>query len=183
MVTNVTKESVFDAIYESHLDRVYKTALHYSNNHHTAEEISQIVFMKLYMNLEHINMDAVQKWLCTTAKHIAMNNKRDRKLEVLVDEIAYDEEMTTSNSLEDDFIRELWEKEHSALASKIFADLYCVNPRWYDAVTITYFLEKPQKEVADIMGIDIGALHSMLYRAKKWIRKNYEAHYNHLKEI
>ena len=34
-----------------------------------------------------------------------------------------------------------------------------------------YLLEKPQKEVAREMGISLEVLHSMLYRAKKWIRK------------
>lgn len=181
MVTNVTKESAFDAIYESYSDRVYKTALHYSNNHHTAEEITQTVFMKLYINMDNINMSAVGKWLSTSAKHMAMNDKRDRKRELLIDEFT-DEEELGSGDLEDEFLRNQWEKEHSELASSIFADLYSLNPKWYDAITITYFLEKPQKEVAEVMGMDIDSLHSMLYRARKWIRKNYEARYNNLKE-
>ena len=182
MVTNGTKESAFDAIYESYSDRVYKTALHYSNNHHTAEEITQTVFMKLYINMDNINMSAVRKWLSTSAKHMAMNDKRDRKRELLIDEFTEEEELG-SGDLEDEFLRNQWEKEHSEFASSIFADLYSLNPKWYDAITITYFLEKPQKEVAEVMGMDIDSLHSMLYRARKWIRKNYEARYNNLKEI
>lgn len=182
MVINVTKESAFDAIYESYSDRVYKTALHYSNNHHTAEEITQTVFMKLYINMDNINMDAVGKWLLTSARHMAMNDKRDRKRELLIDEFT-DEDEPCFGSLEEDFLRNLWEKEYSKLASDIFADLYSLNPKWYDAITITYFLEKPQKEVAEVMGMDIEALHSMLYRARKWIKKNYQARYNHLKKV
>ena len=38
-----------------------------------------------------------------------------------------------------------------------------MNPSWYEAVTITYVLEKPQKEVAEIMGVKLETLHSMLY--------------------
>ena len=49
-----------------------------------------------------------------------------------------------------------------------------MNERWYEAVTLTYCLEKSQREVAEIMGVSVEVLHSMLYRAKKWIRKNYE---------
>ncbi|WP_420341682.1 sigma factor-like helix-turn-helix DNA-binding protein [[Clostridium] scindens] len=45
---------------------------------------------------------------------------------------------------------------------------------------MTYVLEKPQKEVAEIMGVKLETLHSMLYRAKKWIRKHFEEQFDHL---
>lgn len=45
----------FDAVYEANAERVYRTALHYSdNNQYAAEEITQEVFLKLYMNMENI---------------------------------------------------------------------------------------------------------------------------------
>ena len=54
----------FDAVYEANAERVYRTALHYSdNNHYAAEEITQEVFLKLYMNMENINMKAINTWV------------------------------------------------------------------------------------------------------------------------
>ena len=58
--------------------------------------------------------------------------------------------------------------------------MFRVNERWYDAILLTYFLEKPQKEVADVMGISLENLHSTLYRARQWIRKHYEEQFQHL---
>ena len=78
------------------------------------------------------------------------------------------------------FIRKLKERASRELVKDIFSALYDLNPSWYEAVTITYVLEKPQKEVAEIMGVKLETLHSMLYRAKKWIRKHFEEQFDHL---
>lgn len=174
------KEIVFDEVYEENVDKVYRTAVHFTRNHYAAEEITQTVFMKLYMNLENVNMDAVRSWLLTTTKHMAMNYKRDFKREVLLDEFQDTDVEFASESLEDGFMEALRENEYKDLVEEIFADLYQLNPSWYDAVTITYCLQKPQKEVAENMGISLEALQSMLYRAKKWIRKRYEEQFRHL---
>lgn len=171
-------KTAFDAVYGANADAVYYTALRYSRDEHTAEEITQTVFMKLYINMENINMEAVTSYLLSAAKHMALNYKRDRKRIILVEEI--DEDMMVADSAEDEFVKRLYRKECCELAETIFAELYCVNERWYDAVMFTYLLEKPQKEVAEIMGVSLEVLHSMLYRAKKWIRKNFEEDFNHL---
>ena len=123
-------------------------------------------------------MNAVNTWLLTTAKHMALNHNRDNERITLIEEVIFKDE--PGESLEDSFIRKLREKEHRELAESIFSELYRFNERWYDAVMITYFLEKPQKEVAEVMGVSVEVLHSMLYRAKRWIRKNYEEKYQHM---
>lgn len=173
--------TAFDAVYEKNAQIVYKTALYYSKNRHTAEEITQAVFMKLYVNMENINMEAVDSWLLVTAKHMALNSGRKTKREILKENASDAHEYgNASESPEDYFMSRLRKKEHRELAESIFADLYQVNERWYDAILLTYFLEKPQKEVAQIMGISLENLHSLLYRAKQWIRKNYEGQFHHL---
>ncbi|GFI36436.1 sigma-70 family RNA polymerase sigma factor [Lachnospiraceae bacterium 50-23] len=171
-------KTAFDAIYEANVDCVFRTALYYSGNHHAAEEITQNVFVKLYINMDNVNMNAVNTWLLTTAKHMALNHNRDNERITLIEEVIFKDE--PGESLEDSFIRKLREKEHRELAESIFSELYRFNERWYDAVMITYFLEKPQKEVAEVMGVSVEVLHSMLYRAKRWIRKNYEEKYQHM---
>lgn len=174
----------FNAIYEGCADSVYYTALRYSGNHHVAEEISQTVFMELYANLGTVNDKAVTSWLLTSAKHMALNYKRGLKREVLCGDFMDDENeaYAADADLEEDFIRKLYEEGCKELTDNVFSDLYHLNPRWYSAITTTYFLEKPQKEVAEIMGVSLEVLHGMLYRARKWIRKNYREQYNHLHE-
>ncbi len=173
--------AAFDAIYEENIESVYKTALFYSGNHHAAEEVTQTVFMKLYVNIENVNLDAVNSWLLTAAKHMALNYQREIKREVLMEEVEVSDELVPYvPSSEDIVLQKLKKEERRELAGNIFSELYRVNPRWYEAVTITYFLEKPGKEVAEIMGVNLDTLYSMLYRAKRWIKKNYEEQYGRL---
>ena len=85
-------------------------------------------------------------------------------------------------SPEEVFVRKFKEREYTKLKVDIFEALYEKNPRWYDIITITYILGKPQKEVAENMGVSLDVLHSTLYRAKQWIRKNFAEEYTHLSE-
>ncbi len=185
METKAIDRAAFDVIYKENADSVYQTALRYSgNNYHIAEEITQTAFMKLYASLGDVNEKAINSWLLTTVKRMAINHKRNIKREVLKESLFSfeSEDEFFEESSEDDFIRMVCNKEYRELAEDIFEELYQWNRRWYDAIIFTYFLEMPQKKVADIMGIKLEVLHSMLYRAKRWIKKNYEEQFNHLKE-
>ena len=178
-------EDTFNSLYLKYEDKVYNIALFYSGNHHVAEDITQTVFMTLYTNMENINLERVAIWLRTTAKHMALNYERDSQYECPlecweiaeeVDEIVYEE------SVENLFLDKCDSNVRKELVQEIYQALYKKNKRWYEALTITYILEKPQKEVAKNMGITLGALELMLHRARKWIRKRYKERLDHLKE-
>lgn len=171
----------FEAIYERNAEIVYKTALRYTGNHHTAEELTQNVFVKLYTYMEHINLSAARSWLLVTVKNMAINHKRDGSREILSEELyenGYEEQ--TSMSLEDEFVKKLHERECREFTDNLFEKLYQENERWYEAVTLVYCLEKPRSEAAEIMGISVDGLYKLLQRAKRWIRKNYEDQFVHL---
>lgn len=179
------RKSAFDAVYDANAEKVYRIALYYSGDHHAAEDITQTVFMKLYTNMENINVDRIEAWVKTTAKHMALNYSRHLQYEfdLPVEDMEY---IIDSNvymdSVEDVFVDYSCETRRTKLAENIYEALYCKNVRWYEAVTITYILEKPQKEVAETMGMSLGALQLTLHRAKKWIRKSYQEQLDHLDE-
>ena len=81
---------------------------------------------------------------------------------------------------EEFYVRKMKNQQFAELEKGIFEALYEKNPRWYEAITITYVLEKPQNEVAENMEVTLEVLQAILYRAKKWIRKNYAEEYAHL---
>lgn len=184
MEARAMEKSAFDIIYEENAEYVYKTALYYCGDHHMAEDITQTVFMIFYICMETVNMSKVRSWMSVSAKHMAINCKRGMEREILLREILYDEgaEGGEAPGMEDVYIEKLDAERYRLLLEDIFVELYRHNPRWYEAVTITYLLEKPQKEVADIMNVKIEVLQSMLYRAKRWIRKRYEKQLDHLRE-
>lgn len=184
MATQCTGKEAFDTVYDANLEKVYKVAYYYSGNHHTAQDITQCVYMKLYTNIENVNMKNVEAWLKTTAKHMALNevtkygrNKLEKPSGDMADEM---DNVIYLESIEDDFIQRLHTTERAKLAEQIYADLYQKNERWYEAMTITYILQKPQAEVAKTMGVSLSVLQMMLYRAKNWIKKRYQKQFDHL---
>lgn len=174
------KKAEIDRLYKENVSKVYRTALYYVEDHYVAEEIVQEVFLKLYDNLGDICMESVPAWLITTAKNMAKNYLRDSKWETPMEEVPEQEVPYSSEGLDAQLIEVLRQKECCDLKDTIFADLYEKNSRWYEAVTVSYTLDKPQKEVAEKMGIPLDTLHSTLYRAKQWIKKYYEEQFHQL---
>ena len=76
------------------------------------------------------------------------------------------------------------EQEHTAdtatLNDRILSGLMEKNSRWHDAVLFAYYMDIPQERVAEMMGVRIGVLHSILHRAKVWIRKTYGVEYEEM---
>lgn len=161
------KKAEIDRLYKENVSKVYRTALYYVEDHYVAEEIVQEVFLKLYDNLGDICMESVPAWLITTAKNMAKNYLRDSKWETPMEEVPEQEVPYSSEGLDAQLIEVLRQKECCDLKDTIFANLYEKNSRWYEAVTVSYTLDKPQKEVAEKMGIPLDTLHSTLYRAKQ----------------
>ena len=183
MEAELIAKADFKVIYDENIELVYKVAVKYSGNHHTAEEIVQNVFMNFYINMENVKKGAARSWLLLTTKNLALNMKRDRDRECLMEEVEGEFEVRLSKSVEnpeDSYVRKMKNQQFAELEKGIFDALYEKNPRWYEAITITYVLEKPQNEVAENMEVTLEVLQAILYRAKKWIRKNYAEEYAHL---
>ena len=87
------------------------------------------------------------------------------------------------DSAEDTYMERMKDDEQTSLHEEIFAALYKHNPRWYDAIRYVYYLEIPQSAVAERMEISIEVLHSLLYRARKWIRKKFGVEYEEFLEL
>lgn len=87
------------------------------------------------------------------------------------------------DSSEDRVVALLKEQCFHELGIDIFRELYQKNVRWYKAVTLVYYADMPQKEVAKRMGITLNALEGILKRARKWMIKRYKDQYDRLHDI
>ena len=101
----------FEKVYEENVSAVYRTALYYSKKEDVAEEITQEVFLKLYISKENVNLEAINAWLITTARNMVWNYKRDAWHEVPGGDF-FDEGTTAllSGSAEDEVMAILEEK-------------------------------------------------------------------------
>ena len=178
----LTGNREFNEIYEKYKNLVLKAAYIYSgNNYDVAEDITQDTFLKLYTKFDDLKGGNLSAWLFTTAKNAALNYKKKHDREILsVDDEEYTDDEPYRESTEEEYAENELERERARLHDRIFQGLMEKNPRWYEAVFLAYYMEIPQEKGAQMMDIRLGVLHSILHRAKKWIRKTYGVEYEEM---
>lgn len=180
----LTENREFDEIYGKYKNLVLKVAYNYSGNRDVAEDITQSTFLQLYIFYDDMNHSNIKSWLFTTAKNYALNYKKKMKHEVLENGIMDDSVIQeSSESAEDQVMEELLDLDRAELHERIFEAMMMKNRRWYDAITLSYYLEIPQPKVAEQMGIRLEVLHSLLHRAKDWIKKTFGVEYDELNRL
>ncbi len=180
----LTENREFDEIYGKYKNLVLKAAYTYSGNYDVAEDITQSTFLQLYIYYHDMNHSNIKSWLYTTAKNSALNYRKRARREIL-EEMTAEESVIqdTVESAEDEFLQEIRDIDRSDLHERIFEALMNKNRRWYDAITLAYYMEIPQAKVAEEMGIRIEVLHSLLHRAKDWIKKEFGVEYDELNRL
>ncbi len=180
----MTVKKEYDEIYLTHKNLVLKAANLYSGNYHVAEDITQNTFMKLYIYFDDMKKDNIKSWLFSTAKHAALNYVKRAAKEVCIDESDFEMHMTdVVRSSEEELLNRYRSIENMELHDRIMIALLEKNRRWYDAIMLSYYMEVPQKVVAEKMGIKIEVLHSILHRAKEWIKKEFAVEYDELDRV
>ena len=164
----------FEVIYHQCKDDVYRVCLFFTKDTNLAQEIAQQAFFNFYKHIEQVEVEHARAYLVRTARNLCFNYSRDNKHESL------NEETVSIISVEELFFRNEQKRQKSLLTKYILERLRAENEDWYTAINLLYCLGKPHEVVADEMGISRDALYSLVYRAKKWIRKNYEAEYQEI---
>ncbi len=176
MDTHEKDISGFLQVYDTYKTDVFKTAMRYSNhNYHVAEEITQEVFLKLYNHFAVYEEEYLQAWLMLTAKNAAINHIMKARREIPDEDIEQKSDLhCMDKSAEDIVIEQIETEEVVGYGRTILDELYQKNERWYDAVTMVDCLGRKPQEVAEELGISAEVFYSILYRARKWIKKQYD---------
>lgn len=183
----LTEKCNFNEIYEEYKNLVLKIAYMYSEDYIAAEDIMQDTFLRLYKEIDEKPHPNVKAWLCTTAKYLAINYKkqaaRRETKEVSVIEImgpdGNDFEINRE-STEEEYFEEQKEKERLNLHERIFSHLVEKNPKWYEAIMLVCVQGYLQVDAAKKMNMSEDAFYVMLHRARTWIKKNYGVEYDEL---
>ncbi len=164
----------FETIYHECKDDVYRVCLFFTKDANVAQELAQQAFFNFYKHIDQVEMEHAKGYLVRTARNLSFNYARDRKYELLSEETA------SIVSVEEVYFRNEQKKQKAVFTNSILERLKVVNTDWYTAINLLYCLGKPHDVVADEMGISKDALYSLVYRAKKWIRKTYEEEYDEI---
>ena len=156
----LTDKQDYDEIYQKYKNLVMKAAYKYSGNYDIAEDITQSTFLQLYMYIDELKDINIKAWMYTTAKHMALNYNKKAEREVLSETGDDPVILDLEDSAEDTYMERMKDDEQTSLHEEI-----------------------PQSAVAERMEISIEVLHSLLYRARKWIRKKFGVEYEEFLEL
>lgn len=185
----MTKNHIFNEIYEKYKNLVLKVAYRYSEDFDAAEDIMQETFLALYRDMDDKEYSNIQSWLYTTAKHSALNYKKksEREVSYITKDPETEEESLivepSRESTEEEYMEEVAEEGRVQLHERVFAGLMETNPRWHEAVMLVCCLQIPQAEAAEKMNISTEAFYVMLHRARNWIKKKYGVEYDELNRL
>lgn len=179
-----SKEERFDSIYKAYADQVFRIGLYYTKDAYVAQEISQKVFINFYKHFDEIRKDGIRSYLIRSAQNLSYNWYRDNKRER--EQVEISEVLDSADlepwimSVEESYIEKDRKEAFEQLRKSIFQRLKDENEAWYDAVMLVYCMEKPHEQVAEELGISKEVLYSRLYRARKWIQRNFKEEYSNL---
>ncbi|MFZ4414213.1 MAG: RNA polymerase sigma factor, partial [Bacteroidales bacterium] len=168
---NIHNKVAFEELYSLFKDKVYNTAISYLQNIEDAEEVTQDVFLSIYVNAHTFKRNSkVSTWIYRITVNKALNklDKRNRK-------------PNSNIQLEDSFSIDFQHPgillENQENAAYLFGAIDTLLPSQKTAFILVYIEGLPQQEVALIMENTVKAVESLLQRAKINLKKILIEHY------
>ena len=161
-------------VYAENKDIIFKIVMRYSNmDYDTAQDITQEVFVKLYEHFDTYTEEYLLQWLIVAARHEVYSYLRkilrERPDEAVDMHLLKGEQIP---SAEETIFERIEAGERIRRGGYLLDRLYETNERWYEAMMLVYVKGMKQADVADEMGSSLEVLHSVLYRARKWVREH-----------
>lgn len=175
----LTKDEMFESIYRSCEEDVYRACLHLTMDEDLACEMTQQAFVNFYERFDTIEVECAKAYLISSAKHLLYNYYRKTSREWKPDE--NDEELQalepTVESVEEQYFESVRRMMEKKLSDEILMDLRERHENWYEVIYRLFFLDMTHEEAAADLGITKDILYSRLHRAKLWIQKNYKENF------
>jgi RNA polymerase sigma-70 factor (ECF subfamily) len=152
-------------------DKVYNTALSYSQNKQDAEELTQDVFTKIYKNAASFKANsAVSTWIYRITVNTSLNHINKKRLKVVGDP-----NETLVNPIDFNHPGILLEQKENA--RQLFKVIDTLPENQKTAFILSFIEQLPRQEVADVMDTSLKAVESLIQRAKQNLRKKLDKYY------
>ena len=160
----------FETLLLKFYPRVLNFIYRYTGNRHTAEELTQEVFLKVYNHCAQYRPESkFQTWVYTIAKNVSLNElRRSKKTTIFLDEPLCSEDDTMQRQIADPQAvgadEELIGRETATMIKKAIDELP-ENQRM--AVILRRYEDFSYEEIARTMDLSMEAVKSLLSRAKE----------------
>jgi RNA polymerase sigma-70 factor, ECF subfamily len=162
----------FESIYSEYKNLVFNVCLHYVLNREDAQDIAQEVFVKIHHHLHQYNPETAS--LKTWIYRIAINQsldflkaKKTKKRLGFITSLFYPD----SNEPIHDVAHPGIAIEDKESLEELLVIIQSLPEKQKTAIILAKMEDRPQKEVAEIMEINIKAVESLINRAKQTIEK------------
>lgn len=153
-------------IYMQYYSMVIGVAYKVVHNMDTSSDVAAEVFLKLIENMKVKNdIKNIKAWLCVVTRYTACDYLDKNNKVSLLDEVPW--YLNTENFT-------------AVIHGKIFAEeilnkLYKKNKKWFDICLMHYLLGMSIKEISEFYKCTENSIEGNLYRARKYIQKNYSS--------
>ncbi|MFT7121874.1 MAG: RNA polymerase sigma-70 factor (ECF subfamily) [Neolewinella sp.] len=159
------------ALYDRLGERVYNTVLTYLQNEVDAEEVTQDVFTKVWRSAASFKGNSqVITWVYRIAVNTALTALKKRQRRGFFGVI-------TDTNTPSDFHHPGAKMEEKETNRELFAAIYGLPDRQKTAFVLSYVEELKRQQVAEIMGLSLKAVESLLMRAKKGLKTSLSSNY------
>ena len=166
--------SAFRELVERYKKNIYYLAHDLTGNHHDAEDLSQEVFIKAFRSMNKFRGDAkLISWLYRITVNTAISQKRKKSVSKMQLQENFEESINESDQINDsEFSRNPEKKAESGLMrNHLERAIEKLTPREKSIFVLRHYNDLPQKEIAEILKINLGTVKSMLFRAIKKLQK------------
>jgi len=164
----------FRELVERFKKNIYYLAYDLTGNHHDAEDLSQEVFIKAFRSMSNFRGDAkLSSWLYRITVNTAISQKRKKSVANMQLQENFEESLDQSKQMNlTEFSRNPEKRAEARLMQDhLDAALQKLTPREKSIFVLRHYNDLPQKEIAEILKINLGTVKSMLFRAIKKLQK------------
>jgi RNA polymerase sigma-70 factor (ECF subfamily) len=157
-------ENAFEQLITKHEDKVYSTVYRYVGDRTEAEDVAQEVFVKVWQKAGSFRgKSRFSTWLYRIVANQCLSHRRRRRREPEpLDPVNVDDQKT--DSPEDEI-----EKKEQLEAVRLAVDSLPERQRL--ALILAKYEGKAYKEIAEIMGVSLSSVESLIHRARTTLRK------------
>lgn len=179
-------QRTFDVLYDNYKTAVYALAFHLTQNRGDAEDLFQETWLRVAQNFPKVlDMKRIKAWLFTITANLhkdALRKKRIRRLFLFQRKWEFDQE---SACYEDSSPLSSSDKANGAEQMEINRDISLAMAKLPASQRLIFILKEvegfKQSEISEMLGMPIGTVKSLMYRAVQRLRCNLTAY--HQKKI
>lgn len=159
----------FAALVERHTERFYRLAYRYLQNKEAAEDVVQEAFLKLWENPALWQPERNTKfttWFYRIIVNLCLDQRKKKKPDALEDETLVPDERAPADEM-------MMREQQQSIVEKEIAAL---PERQRTALNLCFDEGLSNQEAAEVMGIHLKALQSLIMRAKTTLRERMKAY-------